>query len=255
MGAASSSETSWRRQPRRAGWGGTGGGSAESVDSWQRAEVWPRRAWWRNLATFDAYQLGHSPAGRCRQPRDGGKMRVKKFVNTALPQLALLAGLAGSALAEPADRADWPQFRGAHRDGRSAATALLKEWPEAGPKTVVAAADRRRLRLGGGGRRPPLHRHRGKRDRNRDRARRRHRQGAVAPADRPDFRADRVRLGHRSSATVDGELLHHFRQRQALRAQNRRRRGGLERATCSPPSAPASRASVTPPRPWWSTTC
>jgi len=31
---------------------------------------------------------------------------------------------------------DWPQFRGPNRDGKSAETGLLKEWPEAGPKLL-----------------------------------------------------------------------------------------------------------------------
>ena len=31
---------------------------------------------------------------------------------------------------------DWPQFRGVHRDGRSADTGLLKEWPKEGPLLV-----------------------------------------------------------------------------------------------------------------------
>ncbi|MHC4573160.1 MAG: PQQ-binding-like beta-propeller repeat protein [Planctomycetota bacterium] len=31
---------------------------------------------------------------------------------------------------------DWPQFRGVHRDGRSAETGLLKKWPEGGPELL-----------------------------------------------------------------------------------------------------------------------
>jgi len=31
---------------------------------------------------------------------------------------------------------DWPQFRGPNRDGKSAETALLKKWPQAGPKCL-----------------------------------------------------------------------------------------------------------------------
>jgi outer membrane protein assembly factor BamB len=37
----------------------------------------------------------------------------------------------GVALAD-----DWPQFRGPNRDGRSAETGLLKEWPQGGPKLL-----------------------------------------------------------------------------------------------------------------------
>jgi len=31
---------------------------------------------------------------------------------------------------------DWPQWRGPHRDGHSAETGLLREWPESGPKLI-----------------------------------------------------------------------------------------------------------------------
>ena len=45
--------------------------------------------------------------------------------------------LAGSALlAEKGASQDWPQFRGVNRDGVSAETGLLKQWPEKGPKEV-----------------------------------------------------------------------------------------------------------------------
>src|SRR5262245_7653980 len=40
---------------------------------------------------------------------------------------------------------DWPQWRGVNRDGISAETGLLKEWPRTGPAVVWSAAD-----LGGG---------------------------------------------------------------------------------------------------------
>ena len=44
----------------------------------------------------------------------------------------LAAGLTVSACAA----ADWPQFRGPQRDGKSIETGLLKKWPEAGPKLI-----------------------------------------------------------------------------------------------------------------------
>ena len=47
---------------------------------------------------------------------------------------------AGSSLA-----ADWPQWRGPNRDGKSADTGLLKQWPENGPPLVW-----RNDKLGGG---------------------------------------------------------------------------------------------------------
>ena len=37
--------------------------------------------------------------------------------------------------------ADWPQFRGPDRDGKSPETGLLKEWPEGGPKLLWAIDD------------------------------------------------------------------------------------------------------------------
>ena len=47
----------------------------------------------------------------------------------------LVAGL--SCAAAPAD--DWPQWRGPTRDGASAETGLLQQWPAAGPKLVWRA--------------------------------------------------------------------------------------------------------------------
>jgi outer membrane protein assembly factor BamB len=44
-----------------------------------------------------------------------------------------------------ASSADWPQWRGADRDGRSAETGLLQEWPEGGPPLAWKASG-----LGGG---------------------------------------------------------------------------------------------------------
>ncbi|MHC4216301.1 MAG: hypothetical protein ACYSWP_23365 [Planctomycetota bacterium] len=32
--------------------------------------------------------------------------------------------------------ADWPQFRGLNRDGKSPETGLMKEWPQGGPKML-----------------------------------------------------------------------------------------------------------------------
>ncbi|MBY0457885.1 MAG: PQQ-like beta-propeller repeat protein [Gemmataceae bacterium] len=48
--------------------------------------------------------------------------------------MALLFALTGAAVG-----ADWPQFRGPKRDGVSAETGLLKEWPKDGPKQVWKA--------------------------------------------------------------------------------------------------------------------
>lgn len=47
------------------------------------------------------------------------------------------ATMMATAAASPA--ADWPQWRGPARDGKSADTGLLKEWPEGGPKLAWKA--------------------------------------------------------------------------------------------------------------------
>jgi outer membrane protein assembly factor BamB len=49
---------------------------------------------------------------------------------------ALLGLMAGTAVA-----ADWPQWRGPNRDGKSADAGLLKEWPAGGPKLAWKLAD------------------------------------------------------------------------------------------------------------------
>jgi outer membrane protein assembly factor BamB len=62
---------------------------------------------------------------------------------TAWRWLVVVVGFLVSALAVRAD--DWPQWRGRHRDGISAETGLLKEWPKEGPKLVWQLKD-----VGGG---------------------------------------------------------------------------------------------------------
>ena len=61
-------------------------------------------------------------------------MRFMPRLFTATAALAALALAAHGAAGLSA--ADWPQFRGIHRDGISAETGLLKSWPEKGPKEV-----------------------------------------------------------------------------------------------------------------------
>src|SRR3569623_127650 len=51
--------------------------------------------------------------------------------------LALIAAQFSSV----ASAADWPQWRGPHRDGISAEKGLLKKWPEGGPKLVWQQKD------------------------------------------------------------------------------------------------------------------
>jgi outer membrane protein assembly factor BamB len=110
------------------------------MKSW--AEVWRRRVPSRNLGRFGAYQQGHSRFRR-ETGKYGGSMRVAAFSKQdfsktlAAAALVALFGVAASPLlAEPADRADWPQFRGLNADGRSEAKGLLREWPAEGPKQL-----------------------------------------------------------------------------------------------------------------------
>src|SRR5438876_8219400 len=56
--------------------------------------------------------------------------------------LASALFIAGTALA--ADKPgpnDWPQWRGANRDGKSPETGLLKSWPKDGPAKLWTAKD------------------------------------------------------------------------------------------------------------------
>jgi outer membrane protein assembly factor BamB len=55
----------------------------------------------------------------------------------------VLSALAATALAGTATAADWPQWRGPNRDGKSADTDLLKTWPAKGPRLAwsVTAGD------------------------------------------------------------------------------------------------------------------
>jgi hypothetical protein len=50
--------------------------------------------------------------------------------------IALVAFAAVSVPTLLASAADWPQWRGPNRDGKSAETGLLKSWPEGGPNRV-----------------------------------------------------------------------------------------------------------------------
>ncbi|HUV39877.1 MAG TPA: PQQ-binding-like beta-propeller repeat protein [Planctomycetota bacterium] len=54
-------------------------------------------------------------------------------------KLLLAAAVLAAAVCSPAD--DWPQFRGPNRDGKSAETGLLKQWPEGGPKLLWSHDD------------------------------------------------------------------------------------------------------------------
>lgn len=53
-----------------------------------------------------------------------------------LMSLVLTFGMASAQMPDLAPSQDWPQFRGPNRDGRSAATGLMQQWPEAGPRLL-----------------------------------------------------------------------------------------------------------------------
>jgi outer membrane protein assembly factor BamB len=59
--------------------------------------------------------------------------KPSKVLVTALVTGTLIAGLAAAP-------DDWPQWRGARRDGVSAETGLLKEWPAGGPRLAWRVA-------------------------------------------------------------------------------------------------------------------
>jgi outer membrane protein assembly factor BamB len=52
------------------------------------------------------------------------------------PALSLPIALAAALAAMPLPAADWPQWRGPERDGKSAETGLLPRWQEGGPPLV-----------------------------------------------------------------------------------------------------------------------
>jgi outer membrane protein assembly factor BamB len=60
-------------------------------------------------------------------------------MKTLLVGVFLLA-VSGSALAQAAANASWPQWRGPNRDGISKETGLLKQWPTEGPALVWKAS-------------------------------------------------------------------------------------------------------------------
>jgi len=60
-----------------------------------------------------------------------------------LPAQAIILGLAVLALivASTVQAADWPQWRGPHRNGQSAETGLLQSWPKEGPQLLWQVKD------------------------------------------------------------------------------------------------------------------
>ncbi len=66
------------------------------------------------------------------------RMKTRMGVTSAVLLIALATVCAPAA--RPAAAADWPQWRGPNRDGRSAETGLLREWPEGGPALAWKAS-------------------------------------------------------------------------------------------------------------------
>ena len=54
-------------------------------------------------------------------------------------RLILLISLLAVVLAAASPAADWPQWRGPNRDGKSGEVGLLKQWPPEGPKLAWKA--------------------------------------------------------------------------------------------------------------------
>ena len=59
---------------------------------------------------------------------------VRECLFTTVFGLALC--LIGLSYYSAVEAADWPQWRGPNRDGKSSETGLLKKWPEGGPKLL-----------------------------------------------------------------------------------------------------------------------
>src|SRR6266568_6595404 len=87
-------------------------------DSWRFLTPGPPHA-----GTYSRSRMADSPPS----PREEVGMMLR------LPLLALAAW---TAILAPAAAADWPQWRGPKRDGASAETGLLKEWPKDGPRLL-----------------------------------------------------------------------------------------------------------------------
>lgn len=68
---------------------------------------------------------------------------MKKLRLSALFFVLMLSSLFSGILGAPASVADgdWPQWRGANRNGLSSETGLLKQWPAEGPKTLWAVSE------------------------------------------------------------------------------------------------------------------
>src|SRR6266404_645887 len=70
-----------------------------------------------------------------------GKTRVNRSLRACSECLTIRVVLGFCVLPALVFAADWPQWRGPHRDGLSAESGLLKEWPKDGPKLAWKISD------------------------------------------------------------------------------------------------------------------
>jgi outer membrane protein assembly factor BamB len=56
-------------------------------------------------------------------------------------EISAAAAASASAQLIPSTEKGWPQFRGLHRDGKSAERGLLSQWPEGGPRLLWSATN------------------------------------------------------------------------------------------------------------------
>ena len=70
-------------------------------------------------------------------------MKTARATRVVISALVVCIGLSVCS----ASGADWAQFRGPNRDGKSEETGLLKKWPEGGPELLWSVEDKLGLGL------------------------------------------------------------------------------------------------------------
>ncbi len=63
-------------------------------------------------------------------------MSMRSRTHRTFPRVGILALLVGALTVTATLAADWPQWRGPHRDGKSSETGLLQQWPDGGPELL-----------------------------------------------------------------------------------------------------------------------
>jgi outer membrane protein assembly factor BamB len=83
------------------------------------------------------------PQNGCAQPFPGAdsSLIMQKLLNRRRLMAYPLMAVCLCSLAVSLQAADWPQWRGPQRNGISAETGLLKEWPKEGPKLIWKVTD------------------------------------------------------------------------------------------------------------------